>query len=238
MDALQAQELHLGASQQPDSGQLLDGFRNFIYVATEAFDVYYQLIPHRLKMNATKLDKKKINSFVQICKRLRDPTALLCNKFKHGSRQLFLTSAFSPITGAGSLGYMVARYRGGDSLICDDEVHKQPERSVTFRRKLHEVVHALLRVDYNAAFLIRDIRDNSSIECLPIALTFAMGNAMDRLVGIPVYAVSNEPQMFDGLDIHNQRVTLARVRAIKLADPTRRTTTIRADGVTRSFAFA
>lgn len=237
-DKLQIMEMHLHTKPRPDSASLLNEFRSLIYSATELFDIYSQLIPNRLGINRGRNEQKLIKKYATSCKRLRNPTAILCNKFKHGSRQLALTSVVSDVSGHGCFGFMVTAYRDGDALVRDEDVHKRPESSAAFRKRVNEIVHALLRVDYNASLLLGKLSENSPTELTPPSEPLIPSKLVAEFTDIVVYMSADEGLMFDGLELEGAALFLTRKAGIILPDPSRRTTTLQGDGVTRKFTFA
>lgn len=214
-------------------------FRDLIYGATELFDIYAQLIPARLALSGV-ANKKAIREYREVAKRLRSPTAQLCNRFKHAGAQLAFVWAESLVTKVWSARYMVMVHSRGDALVADKEIHaKGKPNSISFAKTLHEQVHALLRVDAHASLLIDSISDDGNAKVSPTYKgALRVGNILRRIVALSPTVLPGESHMYDGVELEEGELRLVRRAAHRIEHPMNISTSSIADGVTRSFPFA
>lgn len=220
---------------KPDGQKAIDDFRRLTYDATEIFDAYTQLLVDRLEALGSKTD---LRQFKTSSKRLRAPWATICNKFKHSNAQIAFVWAVSKSAGLTSPRFMILSYRDGKALIRDDEVHKGQRSGVCIVKASQELLHALLRVDLQAAKLVGEVADQSCSPMPAYSGEIPIGNVLRHLVALEATALPDESTPFDGLAIDEQNVHLVRLMAKRLADPVEATTTLTADGITRTFSFA
>lgn len=234
MDRLGA--VQAGDSMPLDATELCEDFRRLIYDATELFDVYSQLVPDRLE-KAGRTAKSAVATYRAAAKRLRDPWALMCNKFKHGGSRLAYNRAVSTEGRGTSHGYILISPRDGTSMILDEQVHRSPERRATFARKLHELVHAILRTDLNAAKLVRALPDCSAPPIAINDLSFPFYGSLQSLAAARI-VVGAEPSIFDGVGLPGDgTLRLIRKSADAIINAFHGTTQYVGDGHSTTFSF-
>lgn len=213
-----------------------DAVRQFTYDATEVFDLYAQLLPSRLRIDRTKAESSAIALFQKTADRLRKPTAVLCNKFKHGNRQLIggrMVSQFSPDC---TFVFGVVQFTSGDSLLTDAQVHGHGARFISYRKWLAEALHHLLRVDRQSAMLVTGLSDNQTSANPTFRLELNLLSVLKALQA-PIFTAQPEPPMYDAVEVRENAVRLVRTRSQPIREPSHRTTMISADGLTRTFSF-
>lgn len=222
----------LPSMTDPNSTRVADKFRHLVYAATELFDVYTQLFPNRLAPT-TREEKVKIKEYQTTAKRLRKPWALVCNKLKHAGAQIAQIRTKSPF----SVRFMVLAYRNGDALVRDDEIHKGLANGIGFVKAIHELLHALLRVHYQATQLAE------GLQVQPIAETeretkIGVADPLRRLLGfLSVTVLPNESSKFDSLELTQTHVRLVRGTADRLPLQIQFTTVLSGDGHTKTLSF-
>jgi hypothetical protein len=222
-------------SVTPSANEVGESFRRLVYSATELFDFYAQLLPDRLR-KGDRQAKAALSSYKSAAKRLREPWALMCNKFKHAGAQLAYARADSDRDIATSHGFILLTPSRGDAMLRDEQVHKRPERRASFARKLHELMHAVLRVDHNAAKLIDAQPDGDAPELNPATLAFPFSSSLQRLARKRIY-VGAERVTFDGIALPGDgTVSLVKVTGIPLFEFAG-TTLLTADGHSRTYSF-
>ena len=205
-----------------DEGHAPQALKLLIYSATEAFDLYHQTIPKRLEKGRGRSEVKLIGHYREAVKRLRDPVAMICNRMKHEYREIVMGRITSQMTGETTFVYRLNVAHGGVQLP-DRVVHRE-SGFASLERTLHEIVHGLLRADFNAGELVSTLSDNynAAIELkVPssLGLVFVLEGLGDRT---PTVAHS-EPGQFDGVQVLEDKAFLTRIRARKVAEPTART---------------
>jgi hypothetical protein len=230
-------ELSLAQAAGPDGefepAALTHALAELIYAATEAFDFYGADLPSRLMGGRAKTEVRLIRAYQASVKRLRDPVSLMCNRMKHGYREIRGGRIVSQRTGAMTLVYRLNTSHGGVQR-ADVDVHGKVGFA-SVERTLHEILHGLLRADQNAADLVDGLSDNGVDE---ISLS-GIGNlgltaVLSGLTRTTPTVASSEPARFDGIVAHDRAVVLTRVTAAKVPEPTRRNISMRVDEVARS----
>ncbi|MGX9143488.1 hypothetical protein [Mesorhizobium sp. 128a] len=221
---------------KPDGDRVTDAFRRIIYDATEVFDVYSQLLVERIGPFPSS-DKKRLKDYQVAAKRLRDPWAIICNKCKHSGAHVGFVWAVSETTGRASPRFMICSYRNGDSLVRDDEVHKGRRGGTSLAKAALEMLHALLRVDIQAAKFVGLLVDKQAEAIPEMSAELPIGEGLRKLVAIPATAYPDEPTPFDGLRVEEGKILLTRTFAERLLAPIKISTTLPGDGVTKTFSF-
>lgn len=212
-----------------------DSYRRLIYDVTELLDAYAQMLPAILKQN--KDARSALKTFEPIAKRLRDPWSLMCNRFKHKGAQISHSRFRHRSTLLVSHGYMFLKPAQGDSMLLDTDVHKPPERRATYARRLHELMHAIFRLDLNAAKLVNSIPDQPNQAPKDYNFNFPFAGALQRLDKMRVVVAERESTSFDGVALVGDTVQLVRMHAAKVPDPCEAMTQFKGDGFTSTFAF-
>jgi hypothetical protein len=220
------------SESQLDDTEIIASLTAFIYASTEALDLYHQTLPSRLEDKRTKSEVKSIRAYQGSVKRFRDPIAQICNSMKHEHRSILAARLVSIASGQVVFVYRINTVRNGVQ-VPDARVHKG-EGFASFERTLHEILHALLRTDHLAGELVSTLSDNNQV-AIDLKGSQNLGLA-DILADLgrrrPIVALA-EPGRFDGIEIHGSAVSLARVTADKLPEPTRRTVRFTVDEVAR-----
>ena len=211
-------------------------WRALLYDATELFDVYAQLIPERISP-LPQGEKKKLAEYSATVKRLRDPWALICNRFKHQGAQL----AFLRATGGNNLScrrFIVQIHTDAKSLLRDDVVHKNQRGGMPYVVRVQMLVHDMLRADVAASRLLNGLQDQSCPAEPARSLEIKMGAAMLRLSSMLATVLPGETVIYDSFVFAgNSSVRLGKARAIRLTDPVKFSVTMEGDGVTNVFQF-
>lgn len=219
---------------KPDGSAAVEAFRKLTYDATELFDAYTNLLVSRLTPFAPRRDLKEYST---AAKRWRDPWALMCNRFKHDSAQIVFVSGKSKVNGLTFLGFMVLAYRNGDALIRDVAVHKEGQEAFSLARTCAEILHGLFRVDLLAAKLIRATPDTDATQLSVVPGGIALAQTLQRLMALNFNVFGKSAIPFNSFELGTS-LSLCRQNSRRLPDPAQITTTVRGDGVTRTFSFA
>lgn len=211
----------------------LETLKTLIYAATETFDLYDKYFPEVLKRGRSRSEAKAIQNYKDGIDRLRDPVATMCNRLKHHSREIVSAQVVSEATGQITFVYRINAAYGGVQR-ADAVVHRDGGFA-SIERTLHEITHGLLRADYKAGELVRQLSDNCD---QPIELNglsnLGLSGFLDDLGGhVPTVATS-ESNRFDGLAVVKNDVLLKRAKAAKVPEPTTRTMIMTVDEVARS----
>jgi hypothetical protein len=211
----------------------LAALKNLIYSATETFDFYYRAIPAQLMQGRSRAESKLIRDYEGGIKRLRDPVGMMCNRMKHGSREIVAAKIVSESTGKATFVYRInAAYDGVQK--ADTAVHRDGG-FLSIERTLHEIIHGLLRADYKAGELVLQLSETAAppIE-LNGLLNLGLAGLLDELAGRPPIVADSESNRFNGVEVEGDEVRLIRVAADKVPEPTIRTMIVTADEVARS----
>lgn len=221
----------LSLLQKPEQSTVTESFRDLTYSATELFDSYSQFLVDRLG-GLARADKGKLQDFRTMAKRLRSPWAVICNKFKHSGAQIALIRGMSPFTAR----FLLLAYKDGDSLIRDDDVHLGHSGGICLVKSTLEMVHGLLRVDFQATRFIASLEPQ-----LPASevryVTLDVGESLPRLMGMSATVVPGEPSRFDGIELEGGLLRLARCTAERLPTTMQLTTALSGDGHTKTISF-
>lgn len=204
-----------------------------IYAATETFDFYIAAFPKRLEVGRPKTEVRLIRDYQSKVKRLRDPIALMCNRMKHDYREIIggriVSEQASLMTFVYRLNTAYGEVQRGDS-----DVHGKIGFA-SVERALHEILHGLLRADYNAARLVEALEDNQGPAIGLAGLTrLGLSSVLEGLSQRPLTVASTEPALFDGIAREGGEVVLTRVAARKVPEPTRRMMRLTVDEVAHS----
>src|SRR5206468_822953 len=127
--------------------------------------------------------------------------------------------------------------QGGTTMARDGQVHKGREQRATFARKLHELVHAILRIDLNAAKLAAALPDGDGSATPVNELAFPFGSSLESLASAYV-VVGAEPTVFDGIELPGDgTIALVRKSADCVIHDFKGTTHIVGDGHSTSYSF-
>jgi hypothetical protein len=207
--------------------------KTLIYNATETIDLYDKYIPKLLKHGRIKPEEKAIKVYKDGVDRLRTPIATICNRMKHNGRDIVMCQIRSEATQQTTFVYRVnAAY--GDVQRADEVVHLDGEH-VSIERTLHEVVHSLLRADYEASKLVLQLAENCD---QPIELKglskLGLAGFLDELGRYIPFVASSEPNRFDGITVKGNELFLTRRKAARVPEPTSRQMYAIVDEVARS----
>jgi hypothetical protein len=211
----------------------LETLKTLIYAATETFDLYDKYFPEVLKRGRSRSEVKAIQIYKNRIDRLRDPVATMCNRLKHNSREIVSAQIVSETTDQTTFVYRINAAYGGVQR-ADAVVHRDGGFT-SIERTLHEIIHGLLRADYKAGELVRQLSDNCDqpIELKGLA-NLGLSRLLDDLGGqVPIVAAS-ESNRFYGLAVVGNDLLLKRVEADKVPEPTTRTMLMTVDEVARS----
>lgn len=155
-------------------------------------------MPKRLESGRLKSEVRLIRDYQSRVKRLRDPIALMCNRMKHHYREIVGGRIVSEQVGMVTLIY---RLNGayGEVQRGDSDVHGKIGFA-SVERALPEILHGLLRADYNAARLVEALEDNQerAIELAGLA-RLGLSSVLKGLSQRPLTVASTEPARFDGI---------------------------------------
>lgn len=219
---------------KPETSKVTDSLRQLTYDATEVFDAYAQLLIDRLGP-PLRADKSKFQDYRRVVKRLRDPWALICNKFKHAGAQIAFIQSITP--GAFSARFMMLAYKNGDSLVRDDEIHRGMPSGICIIKATQELTHALLRVDYQATAFAASLTKQSTGGGVGPETILSIGASLRRLLEMQATVLAHESDRFDGLELESGVVRLVRRTAHRLPTNLRLSTSMSSDGHTKSFSF-
>ena len=222
VDELRQLQATSSASKSYDERGVSQALKTLIYAATEVFDLYHQTIPKQLEGGRDKTEVKLIRTYQGIVKRFRDPVAMMCNRMKHGYREILTGRFVSEVTGETTYVYRInAAY--GRVQMADQKVHRDTGFA-SFEKTLHEIVHGLLRVDFKAGELVGALSDNYNLGIeLKGPSSLGLARVLEALGESPPTVAYSEPGQFDGVQLRADKAVLTRVTARKVREPTRRT---------------
>jgi hypothetical protein len=207
-----------------------------VYDAVELLDAYSQLLPSRIG-ELQGAEKSAMKTYQSSAKRLRAFWALLCNRCKHEAAQINFLWAVSDRNGRTSARYLVSTYRGGDSLVRDDLVHRGRRAGLGLVRSAHELAHALLRTDFAAGKLIRALADQNTAALPVIGPELPVGTSLRRIAALPATRHSDEPSVHDGLSWKADSIKLTRLTAADLGPLVQMQATLTFQPPTRSYSI-
>ena len=133
--------------------------------------------------------------------------------------------------------YFLISPKPGRALLRDEEIHVGNDKFGSFVRKIHELIHDVLVVDFQAAELVNLL----AIGCVrpnngkPLA--FAVGSVV-RWLDRQTYYVSEEKSYHNGVTLlPTLAVGLVRYQPRQLRPPATHTTSLTSDGYTQTFTF-
>lgn len=207
---------------------LMRALKALIYAATETFDFYIGVLPGQLEHGRSKAERRLIQEYRAGVKRVRDPTARMCNLMKHNFRELVAARFVSLADGAMTFVYRLNVAQDGLQR-ADTAVHGEIGFT-SVEKTLHEIIHGLLRVDSNAAVLVDKLSDNHD-QLIELAgpTRLRLAGLLAQLCHRTPRVASTESSKFDGVRFDGESLVLTRVTADKLAEPTERTMHITVD---------
>lgn len=223
-------EFAAGGSLKPAPLQL--AMTTFIHAADEAFELYGKRLERRLWVDRQKPDQMLIKKYRDTVNRLGKPTAIICNHMKHRNRELATGVFVSERTGETVVVYRVTAHYC-DLQDADRIIHKHSP-VFSYDRSFHEILHALLRVDYAAGELIAHLSENCSPGIVTAPWSLGLTAILDSLGGADPWLASSETTRFDGLQVAKGSVTLCRLEGRRVPEPTKRTMNSTVDAIARS----
>jgi hypothetical protein len=204
-----------------DEGDAPLALKALIYAATEVLNLYCKNLPKILPRARERPECQQIRAYHDSVNRLRNPIALMFNRMQNNYCEIITSQITSKVSGDTTFVYRL-HIRG--EVPPPDERVSRKEGFISFQRTLHDILHALLRTDAEAAALVRVLTDNAAtpikrkgIQALGLAPMLAFLRDRPPIVAYP------EPTRFRGLVVTADTVVVDYVTATKLPDPVKRT---------------